>query len=96
MSISREHVLHVARLARLELDEAEVEAMTRDLAAILDYVERMRTADAGAAAPPPAEPGTPLREDRVVGGLPPGVALESAPSVEEGMFQVPPAFEDRP
>src|SRR5437763_13178731 len=37
--IDREQVLHVARLARLRLDDDEVETMSRELSGILDHIE---------------------------------------------------------
>ena len=40
-TITRETVLHVARLARLELEDEEVSRMQRDLAAILGHVEQL-------------------------------------------------------
>ena len=45
MAISREDVLHVAKLACLELSEAEVERMTRDLASILAHVAELSKVD---------------------------------------------------
>ncbi|MCS7021835.1 MAG: Asp-tRNA(Asn)/Glu-tRNA(Gln) amidotransferase subunit GatC [Gemmataceae bacterium] len=45
MSLSREEVLKVARLARLELAEAEVAAFQAQLSAILDYVAQLQQLD---------------------------------------------------
>lgn len=39
--IDRDQVLHVARLARLRLSDADVERMSRELSSILDHVERI-------------------------------------------------------
>jgi aspartyl-tRNA(Asn)/glutamyl-tRNA(Gln) amidotransferase subunit C len=43
--IDRDQVLHVARLARLELTEPELERMAGELSGILDHVERMNELD---------------------------------------------------
>ena len=43
--IDREQVLHVARLARLELSEDELERMAGELSTILDHVEQMNERD---------------------------------------------------
>ena len=43
--LDREQVLHVARLARLELDDAEVERMAAELSKVLDHIERIRELD---------------------------------------------------
>ena len=55
MSISREQVLHVARLARLDLSDDEVERLTAELAAILDAVSKVSELDL-ADVPPTAHP----------------------------------------
>ena len=43
--ISREEVLHVARLARLELTDDEVERMSNELSGILDHIEKIGELD---------------------------------------------------
>ena len=42
--ISKEEVEHIAKLARLELTEKEVEKMQKDLSAILDYFNLLKKA----------------------------------------------------
>jgi aspartyl-tRNA(Asn)/glutamyl-tRNA(Gln) amidotransferase subunit C len=42
--ISKEEVLHIAKLARLELTDGEVEKMQKDLSAILDYFDLLKKA----------------------------------------------------
>ncbi|MGA2417882.1 MAG: Asp-tRNA(Asn)/Glu-tRNA(Gln) amidotransferase subunit GatC [Candidatus Staskawiczbacteria bacterium] len=42
--ISKEEVQHIAKLARLELTEKEIEKMQKDLSAILDYFELLKRA----------------------------------------------------
>ena len=55
MSISREQVLHVARLARLDLSDDEVGRLTAELAAILDAVSKVSELDL-ADVPPTSHP----------------------------------------
>ena len=43
--LERAQVLHVARLARLQLSEAEVERMGAELSKVLDHVEKIRELD---------------------------------------------------
>ena len=95
MAISKETVLSVARLARLELGEEEVTRMQRDLAKILGYVEELaklptddvpETAQVGARV-------APLRADEAVPSLPTDVTLGEAPRRADGGFAVP-AFVD--
>lgn len=51
MSLTRQDVIHIAELAKLELSEAEIERMTGQLSAILDYAERLNQLDTDAIAP---------------------------------------------
>ncbi len=55
MSISREQVLHVASLARLDLSDDEVARLTAELAAILDAVSKVSELDL-ADVPPTSHP----------------------------------------
>jgi aspartyl-tRNA(Asn)/glutamyl-tRNA(Gln) amidotransferase subunit C len=43
--ISKEKVKHIAKLARLSLTEKEIERMQKDLAKILDYVDKLKEVD---------------------------------------------------
>ena len=89
--IDREQVLHVARLARLHLDEAEVARMSEELSAVLDHIERIGELDLDGVAPTThvVEVGNALRPDVVAPSLPREVALASAPATADGGFKVP-------
>ncbi len=89
--ISREEVLHVARLARLELAEEEVEPMARELSAVLDHIARIKELDLEDVPETShvVEVTNSLREDEVRPCLPREVALAQAPAVGEGGFLVP-------
>ena len=67
MAITREEVLHVARLARLSLSEAEAERLRGQLSAFLDYVKQLDRLDTRDVAPTShaIETGTPFRDDVV-------------------------------
>jgi aspartyl-tRNA(Asn)/glutamyl-tRNA(Gln) amidotransferase subunit C len=89
--IGRDQVLHVARLARLELAEHEIEPMARELSAVLDHIERISELDL-AEVPPTShvvEVTGALRADEPRPCLPREVALAQAPAVEQGGFLVP-------
>jgi aspartyl-tRNA(Asn)/glutamyl-tRNA(Gln) amidotransferase subunit C len=93
MSISREDVEHVARLAHLELAPEELDRLTRGLASILEYAACLDALDMGDIDPAAAEDAAlRLRDDMVEPGLPPGEATRNAPRAENGLFKVPPAF----
>ncbi len=89
--ISREEVLHVARLARLELAEPEIEPMARELSAVLDHIARIKELDLEdvPATSHVVEVTNSLREDVVRPCLPREVALAQAPDVGDGGFLVP-------
>jgi aspartyl-tRNA(Asn)/glutamyl-tRNA(Gln) amidotransferase subunit C len=91
MAITRETVLHVARLARLELADDEVSRMQRDLANILGHVEllaNLATEGVPETAHIAAE-RAPLRADATVVGLDQDAALGEAPRKAAGSFAVP-------
>lgn len=89
--IDREQVLHVARLARLELTEEEVGRMSEELSKVLDSIEKIGELDLDAVAPTThvIEVGNALRPDVVEPSLPREVALANAPAVAGGGFLVP-------
>jgi aspartyl-tRNA(Asn)/glutamyl-tRNA(Gln) amidotransferase subunit C len=88
--IHRETVLHVAALASLSLDDDEVTALTRDLAAIVQYVEQLQAVDTEGIAPSPNQTAAPLRTDEPQAGLTHEEALAQAPRAIDGAFAVPP------
>lgn len=51
MSLTRAQVSHIAELAKLELTDPELERMTQQLSAILEYAERLNQLDTDAIAP---------------------------------------------
>jgi aspartyl-tRNA(Asn)/glutamyl-tRNA(Gln) amidotransferase subunit C len=89
--IDREQVLHVARLARLELNEDEVVRMTGELSAILDHIEKISALDLDGVPPTTHVVDVPnaLRPDEPRPCLPREVVLANAPAVDEGGFAVP-------
>jgi aspartyl-tRNA(Asn)/glutamyl-tRNA(Gln) amidotransferase subunit C len=93
MAITREEVLHVARLARLELTEDEIERFTEQLSAILEAVAKVSELDL-AGVEPTAHPLDLINiwaDDEPRPCLPVEEALANAPEREAGFFKVPPA-----
>ncbi len=92
MSISREQVLHVARLARLDLSDDEVERLTAELAAILDAVSKVSELDL-ADVPPTSHPLALVNawaEDVPRVSLSLDDVFANAPAREGDSFRVPP------
>ena len=89
--IDREQVLHVARLARLRLDDGEVETMAGELSGILEHVDRIANLDLEGVEPTShvVQLENVLRADEPWTSLPPQGALSSAPDVAEGAFRAP-------
>jgi aspartyl-tRNA(Asn)/glutamyl-tRNA(Gln) amidotransferase subunit C len=93
MAISRDDVLHVARLARLDLSDAEVERFQEQLSAILEAVSKVQELDL-ADVPPTSHPLDVVnvwRDDEPRPSLPVEEALGNAPDSQDDMFKVPPA-----
>jgi aspartyl-tRNA(Asn)/glutamyl-tRNA(Gln) amidotransferase subunit C len=89
--IDSDEVLHVARLARLHLDEPEVQRMARELSAVLDHVAKIGELDLEGVEPTAhvVEETGALRPDEPRESLPREVALDQAPAVSGEGFLVP-------
>ncbi|MFP4162913.1 MAG: Asp-tRNA(Asn)/Glu-tRNA(Gln) amidotransferase subunit GatC [Chitinispirillaceae bacterium] len=89
--INREHVLHIARLARLNLSEEEIENFTHQLGSILEYVEQLNTADICGVEPTcfVAPSHDPLRDDKEMPSLDHQELLKNGPCVKKDHFAVP-------
>lgn len=89
--LSRDQVLHVARLARLELSEPEVERMAGELSKVLDHVETIGALELDGVAPTShvVDLENALRPDEPRPSLPREAALASAPDAADGGFRVP-------
>jgi aspartyl-tRNA(Asn)/glutamyl-tRNA(Gln) amidotransferase subunit C len=94
MAITRDNVLHVAKLARLQLAESEIDKMQRDLDGILKYVDQLSELDTtNVPATTQMVAAAPFRSDVLVPSLPHDLALSQAPRSSADGFAVP-AFVD--
>ena len=90
-SISRDDVAHVARLARLDVTDDELERFTVQLAAVVDHFADVAALDTS-GVPPTAHPlplANVLRDDVPRPGVDRDELLAQAPSAEDGRFRVP-------
>lgn len=96
MAISREDVLHVAKLARLQLSPEEVAPLQRDLDQIICYVGELTALDTTGVLPTSqvVVPVAPFREDEQRPGLASELALAEAPRSAESGFAVPAFVEE--
>lgn len=94
-SISDDHVRHIAKLARLTLTEEEVKKFTKELAAILTYVEQLQKIDTHEVEATAQVTGltNSFREDRVLpSGITPDAILSTSPlPIIEHQIQTPSA-----
>jgi len=89
--IDRGQVLHVARLARLELSEAEIERMSSELSSVLDHIEKISELDLADVEPTThvVSLENVLRPDEPRESWPRERVLDGAPDSAQGGFRVP-------
>lgn len=95
MPLSLQEVEHIAKLARLELTDAQKTRYRDQLEAILDHVAKLQELDTK-DVPPTASVSvgqSPLRVDESLPSLPKDKLLKNAPKQADGQFQIPPVFE---
>lgn len=90
MSLSLEDVRRVAELARLGMDDAELEAMQEKLSSILEHIEVLNELETDAIDPTAqvTAMSNVWREDEVIEGLSQEKALENAAASRKGFFAV--------
>jgi aspartyl-tRNA(Asn)/glutamyl-tRNA(Gln) amidotransferase subunit C len=90
MKLSREQVIDIADLAKLELTEQEIEHFADQLSAVLDYASRLEKLNTDDI--PPTATVLPLqnimREDEVRPSLPREQVVANAPAALDGQFRV--------
>jgi len=88
--ISKEEVKHIAKLARLELTEKEIEKMQKDMSAILDYFDLLKKArpEGTRLARPKGEAAPNLRKDEVRRGDLADEIIEAAPDKKDDYIKV--------
>lgn len=96
MTIDKQTIEHLERLARITLRDDEVEPLTKELDRIVRFVEKLQsveTAGVVAAKLVPQTEEARLRNDEVKPGLERDCVLEQAPDAAKGCFRVPRVIE---
>jgi aspartyl-tRNA(Asn)/glutamyl-tRNA(Gln) amidotransferase subunit C len=95
MSLSNEQVGHIARLARIALTDAEIDATRNKLNGIFDLIEQMQAVDTRGVEPMshPQELATRLRTDAVTESDRREAFQKVAPQTEAGLYLVPKVIE---
>ena len=90
MAITKDTVKYVADLARIGLDEEELDHFTRQLDRILEYVHKLKKVDVSQLEPAShvLEMKNVYREDQVKASLPAREVIKNAPAREGYLFKV--------
>lgn len=91
MKITKDEVIHVARLSRLHIDETSTEKFAGQIGTILEYVDKLNQVDTEGVTPTSHAISltNAFREDEVKAHLERDAALANAPEKEDGSFVVP-------
>lgn len=91
MKITREEVIHVANLARLDVDEALIDKFAKQIGMILEYIDTLNRVDTEGVTPTSHAISltNAFREDDVKEDFDKDAALANAPEKEDGNFLVP-------
>ena len=95
MSVSSEQVRHIAKLARIGMSDAEIEALVPELNNILGWVEQLGEVDTDGVEPLATviDLKLRLRDDAVTDGNIRDEVLANAPEAQHGFFAVPKVIE---
>jgi len=95
MSLDKNAVAKIARLARIAVTDAEKEHYAREISGILQWVEQLNEVNTDNAPPLASVSNTPLpwRKDVVTDGSQQEAVLKNAPASEHGCFVVPKVIE---
>jgi aspartyl-tRNA(Asn)/glutamyl-tRNA(Gln) amidotransferase subunit C len=90
MSLTHDDVLHIARLARIELSDSDVDRFASQLSGILDHFAALEAVDTGDLEPTahPLPLSNVMRDDEVAPSLTRSEALANAPLTEDGYIRV--------
>lgn len=90
MKISREEIIHIAKLANLNLTEAEIDKYTTDMEDILNFANTVNNVDTdGVDETIGTDSYNVFRKDEIVEPVERETLLQNAPSQDEGMFRIP-------
>jgi aspartyl-tRNA(Asn)/glutamyl-tRNA(Gln) amidotransferase subunit C len=94
-SIDKRALEHLAKLARIELDQKEEEKLLRDLGKILNHFKELRTVDTSNIAPLTGggELKNVFRDDESGENTNQRAGIEQFPETKEGFLKTPPVFE---
>ena len=88
--ISKDEMIHLANLAKIEMSEDELSLYASDMSSIIDLMDEIKTVDTSSidTSLSPDLPTSKLRADVVEASLSNAEALANAPAKEKGLFSV--------
>jgi len=95
MSIDKDTVKHISKLARISLDENKVESLSKDLTSIMKFIENLNKLNTDKTAPLTSIINASLksRKDEVKDGKIRDQILKNSPEKNEEFFVVPKVIE---
>ena len=95
MSIDKDKIKHVAKLARISLDEKKTDSLTKDLSSIFKFIEKLNELNTKNTEPLTSILNEPLRSrsDEIDDGKIKNKILENSPKKNEEFFIVPKVIE---
>ncbi|MCX7611398.1 MAG: Asp-tRNA(Asn)/Glu-tRNA(Gln) amidotransferase subunit GatC [Ignavibacterium sp.] len=91
MSVPKEEIIKIAKLAKLKLNDNEIEKFTYQFNQILDYMKKLNEINTDEVQPlsHPIEINNVMRDDELKDSIPRELALSNAPDKDDKFFKVP-------
>jgi|TARA_B100000959_G_scaffold340_1_gene349 aspartyl-tRNA(Asn)/glutamyl-tRNA(Gln) amidotransferase subunit C len=95
MSIDKDTVKHISKLARISLDEKKIDSLSKDLSSIMKFIEKLNELNTDKTTPLTSIINASLktREDEVKDGKIRDQILKNSPEKNEEFFVVPKVVE---
>ena len=95
MSIDKDKIKHVSKLARISVDEKKIDALTKDLSSIFNFIEQLNELNTSKVDPLSSILNEPLRsrKDEIDDGKIRDKILKNSPNKNEEFFVVPKVIE---
>ena len=95
MSIDKDTVKHIAKLARISLDEKKINSLSKDLSSIMEFIEKLNELNTEKIVPLTSIIDASLRsrKDEVIDGKIRDQILKNSPEKNEEFFVVPKVVE---
>ena len=95
MSIDKDKIKHVSKLARISVDEKKIDDLTKDLSSIFKFIEQLNELNTDKVKPLSSILNEPLRyrKDEINDGQIRDKILENSPKTNEEFFVVPKVIE---